>query len=82
MTSLAAWSEAGGALSWTGLADWPSGIRRISSARARLGSRRMKPRSSSAEMSRWTPDLDLSASASFISSNEGETPLSARRAWM
>jgi hypothetical protein len=42
----------------------------------------VKPRSSSAEISRWTPDLDLSASASFISSNEGEMPLSFSRAWM
>ena len=36
----------------------------------------MKPRSSSAEISRWTPLFDLRSSASFISSNEGETPVS------
>jgi hypothetical protein len=35
-------------------------------------------RSSSAEISRCTPDLDLRSSASFISSNEGETPVSAQ----
>jgi hypothetical protein len=34
-----------------------SGWRSTSSARARLGRRRMKPRSSSAEISRCTPDL-------------------------
>ena len=39
----------------------------------------MKPRSSSAEISRWTPDFDLSSSASRISSKLGEMPLSLRR---
>ena len=51
-----------------------SGSRSTSSARARLGSRRMKPRSSSAVISRWMPDLEARSSASFISSKEGETP--------
>jgi hypothetical protein len=55
--------------------DADSGRRRTSSARARLGSRRIKPRSSSAMMRRWIPDLDLRSSASFISSNEGGTPV-------
>ncbi len=36
----------------------------------------MKPRSSSPLISRWMPDFDLSDSASFISSKEGETPTS------
>ena len=35
----------------------------------------MKPRSSSAEISRWMPDFDLSCSASFISSKLGEKPV-------
>ena len=43
-------------------------------ARARLGSRRMKPRSSSAVISRWMPDFERRSSASFISSKEGGTP--------
>src|SRR3546814_3701928 len=51
-----------------------SGIFITSSARARLGRRRMKPRSSSALISRCTPDFDFRSSASFISSNEGEMP--------
>ena len=34
----------------------------------------MNPRSSSAEISRWTPDLDLRSSASRISSKLGEMP--------
>lgn len=59
-----------------------SGIRNTSSARARLGKRRMKLRSSSAEISRWTPDLDLRSSASFISSKDGETPVSFKRSLM
>ncbi|OJV33919.1 MAG: hypothetical protein BGO24_10915 [Sphingomonas sp. 67-36] len=59
-----------------------SGIFTTSSARARLGRRRRKPRSSSALIRRCTPDLDFSSSASFISSNDGETPVSARRSWM
>ena len=53
-----------------------------SSARARCGRRRRKPRSSSAVISRWMPDLDARSSASFISSNEGETPVSLIRSWM
>ena len=36
----------------------------------------MKPRSTSAEIRRCTPLFDLRSSASFISSNEGETPVS------
>src|SRR5687768_1956053 len=42
----------------------------------------MNCRSSSAEISRWTPDFDLRSSASRISSKLGETPASARRALM
>ena len=34
----------------------------------------MKPRSSSAVISRWMPDLERRSSASFISSKEGGTP--------
>ena len=34
----------------------------------------MKPRSSSAVISRWMPDFERRSSASFISSNEGGTP--------
>ena len=49
-----------------------SGSRTISMARARWGRRRMKPRSSSAVISRWMPDFDLRSRASFISSKEGE----------
>mgnify|MGYP006932270048 CR=1 FL=1 len=59
-----------------------SGRRTTSSARARLGRRRMKPRSSSALINRWMPDLDRRSSASFISSNEGGTPASFSRSWM
>src|SRR5215475_11861850 len=51
-------------------------------ARARLGIRRINPRSSSAVMSRWIPDLDRRSSASFISSNDGGTPVSLSRSWM
>src|SRR3546814_710651 len=57
-----------------GSTDGGSGIFTTSSARARLGRRWMNPRSSSALISRCTPDFDFSASASFISSNEGDTP--------
>src|SRR5262249_12282743 len=53
-----------------------------SMARARLGSRRIKPRSSSAVIRRWIPDLERRSSASFISSKEGGTPASLRRSWM
>ncbi len=51
-----------------------SGSLTISMARARCASRRMKPRSSSAVISRWMPDFERRSSASFISSNEGGTP--------
>src|SRR5438552_1001642 len=51
-----------------------SGSLITSMARARLGRRRMKPRSSSAVMRRWMPDFDRRSSASFISSKEGGTP--------
>ena len=51
--------------------DRASGSFRTSSARARLGRRRMKPRSSSAEIRRCTPDFDLRSSASRISSKLG-----------
>src|SRR5262245_5441662 len=66
---------------------WPasvmaSGSLMTSIARARCGRRRMKPRSSSAMIRRCTPDFDCSASASFISSKEGGTPVSWRRALM
>jgi hypothetical protein len=83
MTSLAALGTVTDALGRAAaIPAWVSGMRRIWRARARLGRRRMKPRSSSAEISRWTPDLDLSCSASFISSNEGETPFSFSLWWM
>jgi hypothetical protein len=59
-----------------------SGSLTTSSARARLGRRRMKPRSSSAVIRRWMPDFDARSSASFISSNEGGMPLSFIRSWM
>ena len=59
-----------------------SGRRITSSARARFGSRRMKPRSSSAVIRRWMPDLERRSSASFISSKDGGTPLSFRRSLM
>ena len=59
-----------------------SGSLITSSARARLGRRRMKPRSSSAVISRWMPDLLRRSSASFISSKEGGMPLSFIRSWM
>ena len=61
---------------------WFSGRRMTSMARARCGRRRMNPRSTSAVIRRWMPDLDLRSSASFISSNDGGTPLSCMRAWM
>jgi hypothetical protein len=67
------WNVVPGLAPWIA-ARWLSGRRTTSSARARCGRRRMKPRSSSPVISRWMPDLDLSASASFISSKEGETP--------
>ena len=56
-----------------------SGNRSTSSARARLGRRRMKPRSSSAVISRWMPDFEARFSASFISSKEGGIPASFSR---
>src|SRR3954454_13156153 len=59
-----------------------SGSLITSMARARLGSRRMKPRSSSAVINRWMPDLERRSSASFISSNDGGTPDSFRRSLM
>ncbi len=34
----------------------------------------MKPRSSRPVISRWMPDLERKPSASFISSNDGDTP--------
>ena len=59
-----------------------SGSLITSMARARLGSRRMKPRSSSAVIRRWMPDLERRSSASFISSKDGGTPASFRRSWI
>src|SRR6266576_4204737 len=59
-----------------------SGSLITSMARARLGRRRMKPRSSSAVISRWIPDFERRSSASFISSKEGGTPDSFRRSLM
>ena len=59
-----------------------SGSLITSMARARLGRRRMKPRSSSAVIRRWMPDFERRSSASFISSKEGGTPLSFRRSLM
>src|SRR5215210_6863729 len=56
-----------------------SGSLITSIARARLGRRRMKPRSSRAVINRWMPDLERRSSASFISSNDGGTPDSFRR---
>jgi ATP-dependent RNA helicase DDX1 len=50
-----------------------------SSALALWARRRRKPRSSSAVISRWIPDLDARSRASFISSKEGETPVSLMR---
>ena len=58
------------------------GMRSTSSARARFGSRRMKPRSSSAVIRRWMPDFEARLSASFISSKEGGIPASFNRSWM
>ena len=58
-----------------------SGNFTTSSARARCASRRIKPRSSSPLISRWMPDLDRRFSASFISSNDGATPVAASR-WL
>src|SRR5215218_11231692 len=63
-------------------AAWSSGSLMTSIARARLGRRRMKPRSSSAVIRRWMPDFERRSSASFISSKEGGTPLSFRRSLM
>ena len=59
-----------------------SGSLMTSMARARLGRRRMKPRSSSAVMRRWIPDFERRSSASFISSKEGGTPASFSRSLM
>src|SRR6202035_5717380 len=59
-----------------------SGSLMTSMARARLGRRRMKPRSSSAVMRRWMPDFERRSSASFISSKEGGTPASFNRSLM
>src|ERR1019366_6867445 len=59
-----------------------SGSLMTSMARARLGRRRMKPRSSKAVIRRWIPDFDRKSSASFISSKEGGTPHSFRRSLM
>src|SRR6266404_2361597 len=59
-----------------------SGSLMTSMARARLGRRRMKPRSSSAVMRRWIPDFERKSNASFISSKEGGTPDSFRRSLM
>src|SRR5581483_3300083 len=39
-------------------------------------------RSSSPVIRRWTPDFDFNPRASFISSKEGEMPVSASRSWM
>src|SRR5688572_25499551 len=78
-------------LAAAGIAGWAaaslagaivSGILMISSARARLGRRRMNLRSSSAEISRWTPDLDFRSSASRISSKLGDTPVRPSRSLM
>jgi hypothetical protein len=49
-----------------------SGSRITSRARARLGRRRMKPRSSSAEIRRWTPDFDLRSSAPSFPRTRGD----------
>src|ERR1700732_2244568 len=59
-----------------------SGSLITSMARARLGRRRMKPRSSNAVMRRWIPDFERRSSASFISSKEGGTPDYFRRSLM
>ena len=59
-----------------------SGMRITSSARARWGRRRRKPRSSSPVISRWMPDFERRLSASFISSKLGETPDSAIKSLM
>ena len=59
-----------------------SGSLTISIARARLGRRRMKPRSSSAVIRRWMPDFEARSSASFISSKDGGMPVSFNRSWM
>jgi hypothetical protein len=59
-----------------------SGSLMTSMARARLGRRRMKPRSSSAVIRRWMPDFERRSSASFISSKEGGTPASFSRSLM
>src|SRR3954462_1147485 len=59
-----------------------SGSLITSMARALLGRRRIKPRSSSAVISRWIPDFERRSSASFISSKEGGTPASFSRSLM
>ena len=59
-----------------------SGSFTISMARARCARRRMKPRSSSAVISRWMPDFERRSSASFISSKDGGTPSRCSRRWM
>ncbi len=59
-----------------------SGSLTTSKARARCGSLRMKPRSSSAVISRWIPDFERRSSAAFISSKDGGTPASLRRSWI
>ena len=59
-----------------------SGSLITSMARARFGSRRMKPRSSSAVIRRWMPDFERRSSASFISSKDGGTPASFSRSWI
>src|ERR1700679_1624464 len=59
-----------------------SGSLITSMARARLGRRRMKPRSSKAVIRRWIPDFDPKSSAPFISSKEGGTPDSFKRSLM
>src|SRR5579871_6535626 len=64
------------------LAPASSGSLITSIARARLGSRRIKPRSSRAVMRRWMPDFERRSRASFISSKEGGTPDSFRRSLM
>src|SRR3954454_2731165 len=59
-----------------------SGSLITSIARARLGSRRINPRSSNAVIKRWIPDFERRSSASFISSKEGGTPASFSRSLM
>ena len=59
-----------------------SGKRATSRARARWARRRMKPRSSRPVIRRCTPDFDLRPRDSFISSKEGQIPVSPRRLLM